>query len=157
MVGHESQLSLDISVPHAIALVILALSLASAAIKARSLQGALRSAARWETGGPTGSVGSRLRFKAFSESMQIAPPAWDRAALLEWAHSSKAKERFKVTQAVTAQGLRAAAQAADYSDAREREWRRAVAAERRAGIAPDVVVLCISLVIAVLAFVGTVA
>jgi hypothetical protein len=61
------------------------------------------------------------------------------------------QEVFKHRQAATVAALRTAADAADYSDGRERAWRAQVAAEYRASVIPDAVALAISLVIAVLA------
>jgi hypothetical protein len=144
-------LHLSIGFHHALILVILVLSLVSATIKARSLIGTLRSAAQWERGAPTGSAGFHLRSKAAHESLQIAP--WHPADRLIWAGSQQAKDEFKLKQSATAG---AAGEAADYSDGRERAWRRDVAAERRASIVPDAVALGISVVIATLAFVGAI-
>jgi hypothetical protein len=145
-------MQIEISLQHAIVILIFALSLVTASIKVRSLLNTYKSAARWESGGPTGSAGFHLRAKAAHESVQIAP--WHPADRLTWAHSVKAKEEFNAKQTATAVALRAAADAADYSEGRERTLRAEVAAERRASFRPDAIVLCISLGIAALAAVA---
>lgn len=122
-----------------LALVSLATAIAGVGLIGAGVRDRRREATRLESEAPDGSAAAKLRLDALSDSAQMGSPPRDRVAQLEWAHSAKAREDFKLTQPVGTEAKRQAASALEHSDERERSLRRTLAANLRGGVWREIV------------------
>lgn len=93
-----------------------------------------RAAAEVERNGPSGHAAGRARAEAASLAVNPAPPAWDRVATLEWAHSAEVRADYRRLAPVRAEAARASASAHERTDEVERQLRRSLAETLRDGV-----------------------
>lgn len=74
-----------------LALVAFATVLGGLVLVALGMPDRRRAAAKVERNGPSGHAAGRARAEAASLAVNPAPPAWDRVATLDWAHSAEVR------------------------------------------------------------------